>query len=104
MFVSVQERTRIIGIQKALGAKQGFILSQFMFEAVLLSLLGGGVGLAIVFLLALAADAMMEVMTVVLTFENIFWGLFISSIIGMIAGIFPAWRAARLDPVEAMRQ
>ena len=103
MFVSVQERTRIIGIQKALGAKQGFILSQFLFEAVLLSLMGGGVGLSIVFLLAMAADAMMEVMTVVLTFENVFWGLFISTIIGVIAGIFPAWRAARLDPVEAMR-
>lgn len=102
MFVSVKERTRIIGIQKSLGAKKYFILLQFLFESVFLSLLGGIVGLVIVFLLALAVSMMFD-MDLVLTQGNIMLGIFVSTFIGFISGLIPSWNASRLDPVEAMR-
>ena len=102
MFVSVKERTNIIGIQKALGAKKLFILFQFLSEAVTLCLIGGGVGLVIIlfgtWLIQLTAD-----MKVALTLGNILWGLGISASIGLISGIIPAWSAASLDPVVAIR-
>ena len=100
MFVSVRERTNIIGIQKSLGAKNYFILFQFLFESVFLSFLGGGIGLFLVFLLSLASLGSLEL---VLTFRNIAIGLGVSISIGMIAGIIPAAMAARMDPVEAIR-
>lgn len=101
MFVSVKERTKIIGIQKAMGAKKYFILLQFIFEAVVLSLLGGIIGLILVFsatqIFSYAAD-----MTISLTLGNILLGLIISGVIGILAGFVPALTASRLDPVEAM--
>jgi len=100
MFVSVRERTNIIGIQKSLGAKNYFVLFQFLFESVFLSFLGGGIGLFLVFLLSLASLGSLEL---VLTFRNIAIGLGVSVSIGMIAGIIPAAMAARMDPVEAIR-
>lgn len=102
MFVSVKERTRIIGIQKSLGAKRHFILQQFLFEAVFLSLLGGIVGLILVLLLVVVVNNMF-VLELILTSGNIFLGLFVSAFIGFVSGIVPAWNASRLDPVEAMR-
>lgn len=104
MFVSVRERTNQIGIQKALGAKRPFILFQFLFEAVILSIIGGGFGLLIVWLGSLIATALMEDFKVVLTWGNIFWGIGISAGIGILAGIIPAGMASRLDPVEAIRK
>ena len=102
MFVSVRERTSIIGIQKALGAKNYFILLQFLFEAVLLSIIGGSVGLILVFsggyLITSALD-----MNFMLTASNILLGLNVSAIIGLVSGFVPAWTASRLDPVEAIR-
>ncbi len=100
MFVSVRERTNIIGIQKSLGAKNYFVLFQFLFEAVFLSFLGGGFGLLLVFLLSLASLGSLEL---VLTLRNIAIGLGVSVTIGMIAGIIPAAMASRMDPVEAIR-
>ncbi|QHT70092.1 ABC transporter permease [Rhodocytophaga rosea] len=100
MFVSVKERTNIIGIQKSLGAKNYFILFQFLFEAVFLCLLGGGVGILIVYLLTFIPLGSLEV---ILSFKNIMIGLGLSSIIGVLAGIIPAFVAARLDPVIAIR-
>ncbi len=101
MFVSVRERTKIIGLQKALGAKNRFILLEFLFEASVLSLIGGAIGLLIIygstFIVSKAFD-----FNLVLTVGNIVKGLFISIIIGLIAGVVPARTAARLDPVEAM--
>jgi len=102
MFVSVRERTNIIGIQKSLGAKNYFILSQFLVESVVLSLLGGILGLAMVYLLILAASNMAG-MELFLGFRNIMIGLSISVSIGLIAGIIPAWIGAKMNPVDAIR-
>ncbi|PRY10967.1 putative ABC transport system permease protein [Pontibacter ummariensis] len=100
MFVSVKERTNIIGIQKSLGAKNYFILFQFLFESVFLSLLGGGIGILLVFLLTLIPQDMMKV---TLSVGNIILGLGVSAVIGMLSGIIPAVLASNLDPVIAIR-
>jgi putative ABC transport system permease protein len=101
MFVSVKERTRIIGIQKSLGAKRYFILLQFIFEAIVLSVIGGMLGLLIIFIGTQIVNYVTE-FTITLTAQNIISGLMISSVIGFIAGFMPARSAARLDPVTAM--
>ena len=77
MFVSVKEQTKIIGIQKAIGAKRFFILFQFLFEAVVLSLIGGIVGLLLIFILTLVVNQLID-MKVVMSLGNILFGLFIS--------------------------
>jgi len=100
MFVSVRERTSIIGLQKSLGAKNYFILFQFLFEAVFLSLIGGGVGILLVWLLSLASLGNLEL---VLTLGNVVLGLGVAGTIGILSGIVPALMAARLDPVIAIR-
>ncbi len=102
MFVSVKERTNVIGIQKALGARRNFILQQFLFESVLLSVTGGGLGLLIVFIGAGIMSSLIEEFRVFLTAGNILLGLGISAAIGIISGFAPAWSAARMDPVEAI--
>ena len=101
MFVSVKERTHIIGIQKAIGAKRYVILLQFLFESVMLSLAGGIIGLLIVFTGAMAINLTSD-FSIYLTLENIMVGIGISSSIGLISGIFPAWQGARMDPVVAI--
>ncbi len=102
MFVSVKERTNIIGIQKALGAKNYFILWQFLFEAVFLSLIGGIVGLLIILALTIIVSNTTS-FTLILTQGNILLGIGVSALIGLISGVIPAYNASRLDPVEAMR-
>lgn len=102
MFVSVRERTSIIGIQKALGAKKFFILFQFLIESVLLAIIGGVLGLFVVFLMVLAANAIGD-FGLSLSLKNIFIGISISSIIGVLAGFIPALKASQMDPVEAIR-
>ena len=102
MFVSVKERTSIIGIQKSLGAKNYFILLQFLFESVILCLIGGAVGLLVVYALTIIASSYID-MKFVLTYTNILIGLSVSIVIGIVSGLFPAYSASRLDPVEAIR-
>ena len=102
MFVSVKERTGLIGIQKSLGAKNNFILFQFLFEAVFLSLLGGAMGLLLVYAGTLIVSYGFD-MELTLTTGNIMLGGFVSAVIGFVSGIIPAMSAARLNPVEAMR-
>jgi putative ABC transport system permease protein len=102
MFVSVKERTNIIGIQKSLGAKNYFILLQFLIEAIILCLMGGLIGLGIVYLGTYLVKWIWDV-AIVLDMHNIIVGISISVIIGMISGIVPAWFASKLDPVEAIR-
>jgi putative ABC transport system permease protein len=103
MFVSVKERTSIIGIKKALGAKRIFILTEFLAEAVVLTFLGGCLGLLMVWLASFALTAVSG-FEIFLSTQNLLLGLGFSTITGIIAGILPAWRAANLDPVEAIRQ
>lgn len=100
MFVSVKERTGIIGIQKSIGAKNYFILLQFLFEATFLSLIGGLAGLLLVFSATFVNLGSLEI---ILSFKNILLGVGLSSVIGILAGIIPASMASRLDPVVAIR-
>ncbi|MBY8962770.1 ABC transporter permease [Flavobacterium sp. D11R37] len=102
MFVSVKERTNLIGIQKALGAKNRFILFQFLFEAVILSVIGGLVGMLMVWGIAAVLTKLLE-FEFILSFSNIIIGTGLASFIGLISGILPAISASKLDPVEAIR-
>lgn len=102
MFVSVKERTSIIGIQKSLGAKNYFILLQFLCESVFLSLIGGIFGLLLTYLITLAARGNID-MEITLSYSNVILGLTISVLIGIISGFVPAYSASQLDPVEAIR-
>jgi len=103
MMVSVTERTREIGIRKALGAKKSDILMQFLVESATLSLTGGAIGVVLGSSLALLVAAVSP-MPAEVSILAIFLGLFMSTSIGLIFGIYPAMRAARLDPIEALRR
>jgi putative ABC transport system permease protein len=102
MFVSVKERTNLIGIQKSLGAKNKFILFQFLFEAIILSVIGGIIGIILVWVITIIMTNVLE-FDFVLGMGNIILGTSLAAIIGLIAGILPAISASRLDPVEAIR-
>ena len=102
MFVSVKERTNLIGIQKSLGAKNRFILFQFLFEAIILSVIGGIIGLLMVWGIAVILTKALD-FEFVLSFGNIILGTTLAALIGLISGILPAISAANLDPVEAIR-
>ncbi|NNE30908.1 MAG: FtsX-like permease family protein [Winogradskyella sp.] len=103
MFVSVKERTNLIGIQKSLGAKNRFILFQFLFEATILAVVGGLVGLLLVWTIAKIMNGVVDDFEFVLSFGNMFIGFALSTLIGLISGIIPAVSASKLDPVEAIR-
>ena len=102
MFVSVRERTNIIGVKKALGAKRWIILLEFLIESILLCILGGLVGLVLIYLLAEALTNHAP-FPINLSSENVMSGLIWSIMIGLIAGVLPAFMAAKMDPVEAIR-
>jgi putative ABC transport system permease protein len=101
MFVSVRERTNIIGIQKALGAKRAFILQQFLTESVILSLLGGVLGILMIFIGTLVINYLFD-LSMHLTIGNTFLAIFISGLIGIVAGYAPAYVAAKMNPVDAI--
>lgn len=103
MFVSVKERTHLIGIQKSLGAKNQFILFQFLFEAILLATIGGIFGLLLVWLAMCLATEMTDAIEFILSWQNVAIGVGVSVTIGIVSGILPAIRASLLNPVEAIR-
>lgn len=102
MFVSVRERTNLIGIQKSLGAKNIFILFQFLSESVLLSTMGGFLGLVLTYIITELGKGALD-MDISLSSTNIVLGFTISVLIGIISGFIPAYSASQLDPVEAIR-
>ena len=103
MFVSVKERTSLIGIQKALGAKRRFIMFQFLFEAIVLAVFGGLIGLFLVWIAILIGNQLADDFEFLLSFGNMFLGFSLSTFIGLISGVIPAISASKLDPVEAIR-
>ena len=98
MFISVQERTFQIGLQKALGARRAFILWQFLCEALLLTVIGGIVGIGLVYLATIPLS-----IDVTLNVDNILWSVVICLAVGLLAGLFPAYRAARMRPIDALK-
>ncbi len=101
MFVSVKERTNIIGIQKAIGAKKYYVLLEVIYESVILSLMGGILGLILIYAGTLIVRSSTD-FDIFLSFSNIILGLIISSIVGIVSGFAPAFFASRLNPVEAI--
>ncbi|HMS52114.1 MAG TPA: ABC transporter permease [Chitinophagales bacterium] len=104
MFVSVRERTGQIGIKKSLGARNYFILLEFLIEAVFLSIIGGIAGLFFVQGLAWLGNTMIDSFTLILSSKNVITALILSTAIGVVSGIVPAIQAARMNPVDAIRQ
>ena len=101
MFVSVTERTREIGIRKAIGARRRSILMQFLFESSVICLIGGVIGIVLAALLTFLIDAVL--MPASLSPGILIAAVVISILVGVLSGIVPAWRGARLDPIEALR-
>ena len=110
LLVSVAERTREIGIRKALGAKPRHILGQFLAESVVLSMVGGLLGILTGFGFGLGAAFVIQQLapgapfTSIVSAESVLWAVGFSSAVGIFFGVYPAFRAARLDPVEALRR
>jgi putative ABC transport system permease protein len=100
MFVSVAERTREIGIRKALGAKRRTILLQFLIEAASICLIGGAIGLSFAWPMTLAAQRFLPA---TLSLDLVALAILVSLLTGVLSGFFPAWRAARMNPVDALR-
>ncbi|MCB0697892.1 MAG: ABC transporter permease, partial [Chitinophagaceae bacterium] len=102
MFVTVKERTKMIGLKKAIGAKSGSILLEFLVEAVTLSIFGGLLGIVFVMLLAVILSSFAD-FAVRLSLQNFIIGISISAVVGILAGFIPARTASRLNPVVAIR-
>jgi putative ABC transport system permease protein len=100
MYVSVTERTKEIGIRKAIGARRRTILFQFLVESAILCLIGGCIGLAIAYPFSLIAD---QILPTAMPISVVAIALLVSLIVGLVSGFLPAYRASKLDPVEALR-
>jgi putative ABC transport system permease protein len=102
MFVTVKERTKVIGLKKAIGARKASIQLEFLSESVVLCLVGGLIGILLVLLISLAVSKGFD-LEVVLSVKNFFIGVFVSIFVGILSGFIPARSASRLDPVVAIR-
>ena len=102
MLVSVTERTREIGIRKALGARRSDILGQFLIESVVLSLIGGALGVGVGYGLALTAEWVLKLSGVIQP-SMVLLAFAVSAAVGVFFGVYPAWKASRQDPIEALR-
>jgi putative ABC transport system permease protein len=102
MLVSVTERTKEIGIRKAIGARRKDILTQFLIEAVTVTALGGALGVVTGFGLAYIISALIG-FPLLISMASAVLGVGVSSVVGIVSGLWPAWRAAKLDPIEALR-
>ncbi|HEY6803328.1 MAG TPA: ABC transporter permease [Pyrinomonadaceae bacterium] len=102
MLVSVTERTKEIGIRKAIGARKKDILTQFLIEAVTVTAIGGAVGVGTGFGLAYVISALIG-FPLLISVTSAVLGVGVSSIVGIVSGLWPAWRASKLDPIEALR-
>ncbi len=102
MFVTVKERTSVIGLKKAIGARKGTILFEFLLEATILCILGGAIGLVLVYLLTLVLSGPLE-FPVYISLPMLFTTIIICLLVGILAGIIPASQAAKMDPVVAIR-
>lgn len=102
MFVSVKERTNLIGVKKALGAKSYIILVEFITESIILCLIGGIIGISLVLLIVQLVDRYSSFVAT-LSWNNLVIGLALSIFTGLLSGIIPAYHASKMDPVEAMR-
>jgi putative ABC transport system permease protein len=102
MLVSVTERTKEIGLRKAVGARRADILQQFLTEAVTVTALGGAIGVFTGFALAYLISRAIGFPLLISVWSAVL-GVGVSSVVGIISGLWPAWRAARLDPIEALR-
>jgi putative ABC transport system permease protein len=103
MFVSVKERTSLIGVKKALGARQFVILLEFLTESVILCIIGGLMGLVLVVGITSIINTSFESFAISLSIKNAIIGIILSASVGIIAGAIPAGQAAKMDPVDAMR-
>ncbi|MDH5187156.1 MAG: FtsX-like permease family protein, partial [candidate division WOR-3 bacterium] len=103
MLVSVSERTREIGLRKAIGASNRDILYQFLYEAVALSIIGGAIGIALGFGIAKIIDSVSRTFEAAVPLWTIFLGFGFSAGVGIFFGIYPANRASKLNPIEALR-
>jgi putative ABC transport system permease protein len=101
MFVSVTERTREIGVRKAIGATRKSILFQFLFESSSICLVGGSIGILVAAILTAVINA--SLMPASLSLPILFVAVLVSIGVGIVAGLVPAYRGATLDPIEALR-
>jgi putative ABC transport system permease protein len=102
MLVSVTERTKEIGVRKSIGARKGDILTQFMIEAIILCEIGGVIGIVLGVMGGNVVGLMMEVPAVI-PWEWVGIGILVCSVVGFVFGVYPAWKASNLDPIEALR-